>query len=77
MVILVHVDDEKRHRVYRRSDHEMVGDMGDERKKFQSGPKAASLRRTQIVDGDSDGAFGLRRNMRSSMVRRGRGDSED
>lgn len=77
MVILVPVNDEKGHRGYGRSDHEMVDDMGDERKKFESGPKPASLRGTQSTDGDSDGAFGLRRNVKSSTVRRGRGDSED
>jgi hypothetical protein len=77
MIILVPVNDEKGHRGYGRSDHEMVDYMGNERKKFESGPKAASLRSTQSIDGDSDGAFGLRRNVRSSTVRRGRGDSEN
>jgi hypothetical protein len=34
--------------------------MSEERKKFESGSKAASLRGPQSIDGDSDGAFGLR-----------------
>ncbi|KAN0119674.1 hypothetical protein V8E51_001882 [Hyaloscypha variabilis] len=70
MIILVPVDGESGYRGYSMSEHELVDDTGEERRKLES-------RGTQSIDGDSDGGFGMKRNGRSGTVRRGRGDNED
>jgi hypothetical protein len=77
MIIMVPVDGENGHRGYGRSVHEMVDEMGEQRRKLESGLRAGSSRGSQSIDGDSDGGFGLKRNGRSGTVRRGRGDSGD
>jgi hypothetical protein len=55
MIILVPVDGESGYRGYSMSEHELVDDTGEERRKLES-------RGTQSIDGDSDGGFGMKRN---------------
>jgi hypothetical protein len=75
MIILVPVDGENGQRGYGRNEHEIIGDMGEERRKLESRRKAGSSNRTQSIDGDSEAGFWLKRNGRTGTVRRGRGDS--
>jgi hypothetical protein len=53
MIILVPVDGENGYRSYARSVAEMVDDMGEERRKLESGQRAGFSRGTYSIDGDS------------------------
>jgi hypothetical protein len=53
MIILVPVDGENGYRSYARSVPEMVDDMGEERRKLESGQRAGFSRGTYSIDGDS------------------------
>jgi hypothetical protein len=75
MIIPVPVDREQGHKGYGPSEHEMVDDMGEERRLLESGSRATSFRGRRSIDRDSDAGFVFKSSGRSNTVRKGRGDS--